>query len=64
MDDLTLLFPDVGDGGAPQGAVVGVLAAALRVEGGAVQRDGKALLVRGAGEDPGGELHQKRVLVE
>ena len=64
MEDLSVLLPNVGDSGATQDAMVGVLAAPLRVEGSAVQSNGKALLLRGAGEHPGSKFHQEGVGVK
>ena len=61
VENDTALFMNIGDMGAAQGAVVRRLAAALGVEGGAVQRDGKAALGRLAAQDRGGEFLQKGV---
>ena len=65
VDHLAVPLPGVGDVYAAQGAVVGGLAAALGVEGGAVQGDGPGVLLLDAGADRGGEgLAEGVVVVE
>ena len=61
VDNDAVLFVDVGDGGAVQRAVVGRLAAALGVEGGAVQRHQIPVFARLTGQDRGGERPHKGV---
>ena len=60
VDHHAVFFVDVGDGNAVQCAVVRRLAAALGVEGGAVQRHQKPVFPRLTGQDRGGECLSER----
>lgn len=61
VEDHAVFLVDVGDGKAVHRAVVGGLAAAFGIEGGAVQRHQVSALARLTGEDRGGEVPQKGV---
>ena len=61
VENHALFFVDVQHAGVSQSAVIGGLSAALRIEGGAVQRHQKAVFARLTRLNHGGEFRQKRV---
>ena len=64
VEGLPALLHDRDDGHAREGADVPRLAAALGVEGGAVEHDGRTVLVPPPSHHTGVELEQVRVVLE
>ena len=63
VENYAVFFMDIGDGKAPQRAVVGGLSTAFGVKGGPVQRHQIPAFARFTGENGGGEGAQEGVLI-